>query len=239
MRYTISLVLAWGAILACQPDPHPSAVLRIDLLCEAEGAEAQAGVFAVLEDSKLKIAEMTQCEELSFARFFAHSVPADARAALKGMWYGIPSVLFVRQRADTIFFFQESLQEEYPYAHLVAEYRAGNFRMCLPTLPEHVTGLYAGHAGGRTYLLLLGLNGSVMEAEWWEVNGPMPEDGEISRILPVAQKLKLREFQLDMNRLHFGSELGTGIFRVTQEGLSIVLPKTAANHVLTLKRLEE
>lgn len=146
MKKTLYFMLLAGSMLACQPSssseqgnkdamPMAAAPINVQLLCESTSEsedDPHHAVFAVISDSKAKIAEVSVCDVIPTDNYAQYQIPADALAAVGGWWAGMGEYIYAQRNSDgSVSFYAGSAgesEEESALAYRnIATYANGSF----------------------------------------------------------------------------------------------------------------
>lgn len=216
-------------IAACRVDPDPMdeeipTGLQIELVCEpirSVANENQSAVYVIIEENKVKIAELQNCSTVTMENFSNLQIPIEAVAAVSGDAESVYAtmvgnkVIFFAGKKE---FSQDGTMEYYP---LVA-YEKGKYYFKIPLNEEDLVGTYVAETEDRSWILFIGMRENGLEAQFFEHNGPLPDKKVMARLLPVMPVLDLKNLEIDLKDQRFRSELGPGFFYSSNDQLEIV-----------------
>ena len=145
MKKALYYLLLSSAVIACGPaaseqsnkeeTPMSAAPVNVQLLCESIGEsedDPRHAVYAQINDSKAKIAEVSVCDVITSDNYSQYQIPADALAAVGGWWAGLGDYIYAQRNADgSISFYAGSAgesEEESTLAYRnIATYANGRF----------------------------------------------------------------------------------------------------------------
>lgn len=109
--------------------------LNLQLICEtvSESEEdPRSAVYALIDESKVKLAEIAACETIPADQFGQYQIPADAVAAVGGWWAGFGDYVYARRQGETIELFigemGESEEETGVQYRRIAVFSEGQFQ---------------------------------------------------------------------------------------------------------------
>lgn len=132
------------AVTACGPEKPAegdrglevsSSPLNLQLLCEtlSESEEdPRSAVYAQVDDSKVKLAEIAACDIIPADQFAQYQIPTDAIAAVGGWWAGFGDYVYAQRQGESIQIFigemGESEEETGVQYRRIAVFSEGQFR---------------------------------------------------------------------------------------------------------------
>jgi hypothetical protein len=165
-----------------------------------------AGVYALVGDFKVKLAEWSACEVLP-ADAFPAGVPDSARAAVQGGDYLMWAI--ATDTGVDFYSAHRSTLEQEGYSR-IATYRGGRFDLLRPLHAADLAGYYT-HAGSDTsYVLFVGMDGGQLIGKLFATTEALPTPKMLQRALPTFAATPELPFQYDLNTLDFQSALGKG-----------------------------
>ncbi|NUQ23066.1 MAG: hypothetical protein HUU34_03870 [Saprospiraceae bacterium] len=109
--------------------------LNVQLICEtvSESEEdPRSAVYALIDESKVKLADIAACETIPADQFGQYQIPTDAVAAVGGWWAGFGDYVYARRQGETIELFigemGESEEETGVQYRRIAVFSEGQFR---------------------------------------------------------------------------------------------------------------
>jgi len=133
-KILFTLMAAAFLLSGCKEDTtkeeeHLREDLSIAFQCEqlfSETGDTLYGVYAVIEDYKIKLAETNPCEAISPDRFGELQIPSDALAAVGGKTEENSGAYFYAEResGQLLIYQQDTLKTDY---QLIATFQDGNF----------------------------------------------------------------------------------------------------------------
>lgn len=108
--------------------------LNLQLICEtvSESEEdPRSAVYALIDESKVKLAEIAACETIPADQFGQYQIPTDAVAAVGGWWAGFGDYIYARRVGESIEIFAGEAGESEDNAgtqyRRIAVYSEGQF----------------------------------------------------------------------------------------------------------------
>jgi len=223
MRHTILFSL-FVLLVGCRSENNAvndesAALAKVQLQCETleevDGVPRSA-VYALLNDSKIKLAELTICETILPADYADKGIPADALTAVGGWWAGLGDYVYARLESGQLQLFiggigegEEGVEPVAQYAPL-ATYQKGQFQLLRPLHLADLAGYYMHQSADTSYVLFLGLKGPALISKVFATGEPMPAQKVLQRALPEFATGPETDFMCDLNSLNFVSEAGYG-----------------------------
>jgi len=235
MKTQTTLTICTLALLffACQTGPEEPAAPAVELQCEPYRNMIEApnlyGVFAQIDQQKIKIGECRNCRPIPPDSLPAYHMPDDARSALGGTEGNRGHCFYADNQKDTVTFhfaFQTDSAAPLHY-HRLARYYDHRLYLLRPATKDALVGAYTYESDSLSIVLFIGLRERNLQGEYFQVAGPLPPEESLTQHLPFMSPQSIDSFQLDMTNLTLESAYGPGAFY-------------RKNGVLTLElRLEE
>jgi len=140
------LLFALSALAACLNTPAGEGAeegFSVQLLCQPASQDEsmpQSAVYAIVNQSKVKLASMSACDSIAPASFEDYDIPGAARAAVGGWWAGGGEYLYAIEEDSAVAFYQgwvEEGQEDDSYHYQkIALFKEGRFDLQLPQQKE-------------------------------------------------------------------------------------------------------
>lgn len=140
----LALFLLATLLLSCQSDKTSgeqkdnAEKLSVQLVCEDIGSDDTQpyfGVYAIVNESKTKIKEITAvCETIAPEAYAEHEIPSNALSAVGGWWAGGGDYFYAAQAAGKVTFYHATVDEmqEDPIAYQpIATFEDGRFSVSL------------------------------------------------------------------------------------------------------------
>ncbi|MCB0609573.1 MAG: hypothetical protein H6562_17890 [Lewinellaceae bacterium] len=138
-RIPVFLFIA-GLFSGCLSDKpggeNDSEVYKVSLVCESRSGSTEetpaAGVFAIVNANKTKIANVSVCDSLTTANFQDLAIPQDALTAVGGWWAGSGDYFYARRGEENeILFYHGAIDEmsetPSPDYQVIATFSNGKF----------------------------------------------------------------------------------------------------------------
>lgn len=201
-------------------------VVRLE--CGAPSGSSQGDVYAIIDDYKVKITSIKTCQSIDRSQFSKTEIPDSAIIAVgNGQNLQVfavqtgPNYEFIRSR-------KRRMTPGWTYETIVA-FEDGRFRFMLPVNPVDLNGIYyqSDEKDQVTRVIFLGFQDQELEAQYFELEGQMPEPSKILRELALYPAIPITRFEPDIENLEFDSDLGRGQILLNQGSLRLVfLDKT-------------
>lgn len=180
-------------------------------------------VFVVLGENIVKVADIYACDKIEPARYESLGIPASALDAL-GSTDAVEGgmIVFVDRAPDRRIQVRVGVPEteapdsKYKFrtmATFTDEVFSGNPER----MRAELVGTYALSGQKNSYVLFLGLSNMDMIAQFFEVQGPLPEVAKMGEVLTKAPPVVFKKFSVNFRTLEFESDYGTGMIDKTDE----------------------
>jgi hypothetical protein len=174
---------------------------------------ARSAVYALLDESKVKLAEINGCDQIPPDDYAALGIPEDALTAVGGISEGIGKYLYAQVNREQLSFFIASGEvEDRPNFTPLAIYAKKKFQLLRPLHLADLAGYYMHQGADTSYVLFLGLKGPDLVSKLFATADPMPAQKVLQRALPQFASTPDLPLDCDLNTLSFSSELGSGQF---------------------------
>lgn len=222
MRTFYLLSLVFWLSTGCGPaesdlDAARTAWGTIQLNCEAvhsEGETPRYAVYALLEESKVKLAEMGACDTVLAIDYPARRIPADALTAVGGEIDGYAEYIYARINDDKLQLLiggtPEGGEHDKPLYSPLADYEKGKFKLLRPLHHADLAGYYMNRGVDTSYVLFLGLKGPNLVSKLFATTEALPAQKVLQRALPEFAASPDFDFLCNLNGLDFESGLGSG-----------------------------
>ncbi len=217
-RTTLTICTLALLLLACQPEPGEPTALAVELQCEPyremTGAANLYGVFAQIDQQKIKIGECRNCRPIPPDSLSAFQMPDDARSAVGGAGGDRGHYFYADNQRDTVTFhfaFQTNPAAPLHY-HRMARYYDARLYLLRPTNKDALVGTYTYGSDSLSIVLFIGMRDRNLRGEYFQVAGPLPPEASLTQHLPFMSPQSIDSFQLDMTNLTFESAYGPGAF---------------------------
>ncbi len=239
------LLTATVFLSACGPAPAAEESTENDLVvqlrCEEVGEDFDLrhyAIYTILDDSKVKLAEIHACDTLLPAQYAERGIPEEALTAVGGWYAGFGDYVYAIEEEDGVTFYLGGIGEgqEEPIYSALAKYIDGQFQILRPLHEADLAGYYTHATADSAFVLFVGMQGDELSGKLFGREGQLPESKELLRELgnfAAGPDFSIECLLLD---LHFFSPLGDGIvswepdqtalvfqdFRATGEEISFV-----------------
>lgn len=237
---------------ACGPDERPAAdgliddLAAVSLQCEslsADPTQPRFAVYAVLSESKVKLAEMATCGPIDPSEYEQLNIPAEALTAVGGWWAGLGEYLYARQEGQQVVFYLGQLDESedvpQPDYVPVATYAGQQFQILRPLNQADLAGIYTYQAPDTAYVLFLGMRADSMDATLFYQSGQLPLPNQINQSLRDFSARPLPNFIFYLSNLSFDSDLGPGVIAWTPDSSQLIFSRllTSDGKPITFRQL--
>lgn len=220
-------LLAFG----CAPDKKPAQDLSVRLLCESMG-ESNAGipksaVYTIVEEQKVKIANIAACDSIRPAAFSDYDIPDSALAAAGGWYAGAGDYLYAIREGEVIAYYQgwqDEMQEDegFHYTQL-GVYKNGKFELQLPPTREELVGTYTLSQETGSHILFVGMHEDTLIGEHFVLDGVLPPLNQLNVLMTGMAPQDSAVLDLIDQGFRFSSAMGDGTFKRTGDGLEVTL----------------
>ncbi|MEL6660074.1 MAG: hypothetical protein AAFY48_06990 [Bacteroidota bacterium] len=222
MPKALLLLLISCCLFACGPDNSEQAARRADwskvqLICEtlSQSDEApRSAVYALLQESKIKLAEISACDTVVAEDYAQLGIPKDALTAVGSWWAGYGEYIYAIIEEDALRLYiggiGEESEAEHPQYAPLARYQGDQFQLLRPLHPADLAGYYMHQGVDTSYVLFLGLKGPNLVSKLFATAEPLPAQKVLQRALPEFAASPDLEFNCNLNGLDFQSGLGDG-----------------------------
>jgi hypothetical protein len=222
MRTSYFLFLFCWLLVGCGPadsdlEAERAAWAQVQLNCEAvhgEGELPRYAVYAMLEENKIKLAEMGACDTVIAIDYATHGIPADAITAVGSEVDGYEEYIYARINEDKLQLFiggtTEEGEHDKPLYSPLADYEKGRFKLLRPLHQADLAGYYMSQGPDTSYVLFLGLKGPSLVGKLFATTEAMPAQKVLQRALPEFAASPDMDFNCNLNGLNFESGLGDG-----------------------------
>lgn len=229
LKIFIFIVLPLG-IISCAPDSVPltpeqeTGKKSIELICESiqtPKSDNRFAVYVIIDENKVKIAELDNCININTKDFSDKHIPKDALVAVEGN----QEIIYASLEAEKIIFLagkKELNQDGVPEYYPLVTYEFGKYYFKIPLSKEDLVGTYAAETVDQSWILFIGMREQGLEAQFFEINGPLPDKKILARLLPVIPVMDLKNLEIDLKDQRIRSELGPGFFYSSNDQLEII-----------------
>jgi hypothetical protein len=238
-------ILAWS----CRPEVRQpkSPAFTVSFTCESMDSDPESpatSVFAIINESKAKIAEIDNCSSIFPDSYEQFHIPDSALAAAGGWRTGGGDFFYAVQEDDKIVVYRASiddngLENTYRYRP-VASFANGRFSIEIPPGKADLAGTYIFQSPDSAWVLFLGMKDEELEGQFFEIEGALPPANQLTQFLPAFEPVLLDSFRVDVKSLAFTSKIGPGKFRQEDGGMIVVFTEKRFpdGEALVLQRLQ-
>lgn len=225
----IRLVLLFNFVIllnACQTDTEKTTkkatapvIQKVSFECEVISTDdvfPQSALYIVVNESKVKIANISTCKTIKRSDYTLHDIPSNAIAAAGGYWAGAGDYFYALEKGGIVTIMagmidEMQIEEGYAYAPLAIYQNGKMYFSGLGSLSE-LAGVYILGGHDESWILFLGIKGEELSAQYAEIDGMLPSEKELMKYLPSFNLKTLDKFEVNMDNLTFQSDLGAGKF---------------------------
>lgn len=233
MRYLQLLLLATLLALSfyrCAPEPATGDLPNPRLVCETAGnatGAPQSAVYTIIDQQKIKIANIAACDSIPPAQFSDYGIPDSALTAAGGWHAGSGDYLYIVREADKLLYYQgwqDEMQEDegYHYTRL-GIYQGGNFELQLPPKREELVGTYILNQETGSHILFVGMHGDTLIGEHFVMDGILPPLNQLNVLMTGMAPQDSAALELMGQSFRFSSTMGDGTFKRVNDGLEVSL----------------
>lgn len=223
MSRTFLIILLATLLVACGPDGDEQAARQADwskvqLICEGlhqSDEMPRYAVYALLQESKIKLAEVAACDTITPDSYVELGIPENAITAVGGWWAGYGEYIYAVIEDDALRLLiggqgEEDTTHQYPQYAPLARYQGDKFQLLRPLHPADLAGYYMHQGPDTSYVLFLGLKGPSLVSKLFATTEPLPAQKVLQRALPEFASSPDLDFDCNLNGLQFQSGLGEG-----------------------------
>lgn len=224
-----NLFLFFMAVLAfgCHSDKAQQAENRaafkeVKLICEEQlglDAEKHTAVYAILKDSKVKLAEIHDCSAIDDSEFEKFNIPKKALFAVGGKGGDHEDYVYAtvneEDRNELLFYIHRiELSGENNHSKgtttALASFKKDKFQVLRPLHLADISGYYMYEGTDTSHVLFLGMKGPKLSAKLFSTEEKLPAQKMLQRALPEFESQPDTDFDCELNTLVFNSSLGNG-----------------------------
>ncbi len=219
----IFLLIMTISFFGCRPDARQNAADRaafkeVQLICEdMDGHDntPHSAVYAILKDSKVKLAEIHGCNTIESEDYENHHIPEDAIIAVGGVGDGHSEYVYAQvseEDKNELRFYINTLELENNQGKrtALASYKKDKFQVLRPLHLADIAGYYMHESQDSSYVLFLGMKGPELIAKLFATDEPMPARKMLQRALPEFESTPDTDFSCELSSLIFHSDMGNG-----------------------------
>ena len=238
-------ILLFSACRNNAPGESGEKELVVRLQCEPSSQDEafpQSAVYAIVNQNKVKLGNISQCDSIPPASYEDHEIPRGALAAAGGWWAGAGDYFYAIQEDSSVAFYQgwvEEGQEEDSYHYeLVASFTDGQFILEAPARKDELVGTYALSREAGSHILFVGLKEDSLKAEYFTTDGILPPVNQLNILMTPMQPEAAATLDINLATLNFTSGLGPGQFIRETRGWAVVLPdKQVQGQALKMEKI--
>ena len=207
-------------LYGCSPDTpqETSDFNSVQLLCESSesyNGQEQSAIYALFQDSKVKLAEIHACQTILPENYEEIGIPKDALSAVGGTGDDHNEYVYAQVKKDnknTLGFYIYTPPSANNHGSLtdLAIYKKGKFQLLRPLHLADLAGYYWCERKDTSYVLFLGLKGPKLISKLFATEEPLPAEKVLQRALPEFASSPDLDFNCELNALVFQSALGNG-----------------------------
>lgn len=207
-------------LYSCSPDTleETSDFGNVKLLCESiesDNGQEQSAIYALLEDSKVKLAEIHACQTIDKEDYKKIGIPEDALGAVGGAGERHDEYVYVQRRQNNkkelgFYIYTPPFANNKGSRIDLAIYKKGKFELLRPLHLADLAGYYWCERKDTSYILFLGLKGPKLVSKLFATDEPLPAQKVLQRALPEFASSPDIDFDCELNALIFQSALGNG-----------------------------
>lgn len=195
----------------------------------SDEALPQSALYIVVNESKVKIANIPVCEKIEKSDYERYDIPTNAIIAAGGYWAGAGDYFYALKKGSIVTVMagmieEMQLEEGYNYQPLAIYQNGKMYFSGLGSLSE-LAGVYTLGGHDESWILFLGMKGNELSAQYAEIDGMLPPEKELMKYLPSFNLKPLDKFEVNMDNLTFESDLGGGKFLRETMGVVAVFDK--------------
>ena len=177
---------------ACTPDQsgggHTAADFNVSLLCEQSGERdgiPYYAVYTVLNDSKVKLAEINACDTILPADYTDKGIPKEALTAVGGWYAGFGDYVYAVESGKGVTFHLGGIGEgqDEPMYSALATYIDEQFQILRPLNVADLAGYYTNETSDSAFVLFVGMQGDTLTGKLFGRSGELPARQDLLREL--------------------------------------------------------
>ena len=215
--FFLSIFFLYG----CSPDTsqeEASDFGSVQLLCEPSesyNGQQQSAIYALFQDSKIKLAEIHSCQTILPENYEEIGIPKDALSAVGGAGDDHNEYVYAQVKKgnkNTLGFYIYTPPSDNNGGSLIdlAIYKKGKFQLLRPLHLADLAGYYWCERKDTSFVLFLGLKGPKLISKLFATDEPLPAEKVLQRALPAFASSPNLDFDCELNALVFQSTLGHG-----------------------------
>lgn len=197
--------------------------LVTELADSADENMPKSEVFFEINKSKIKIANILNGEPIVKENYEQYQIPLAAISAVGGWWAGSGDYFYLLLKNEKFIVYhgvteEESLNNDYDYLAIATFDSAGKPIYSLAEL----VGFYTAGGHDESFVLFAGMNNDSLRVEFFETDGMLPPEEELTRHLANFKRTKFQKFDVNLKNLTFDSDFGLGTFEKDGRHTSII-----------------
>jgi hypothetical protein len=215
---------------ACAPDTGPDEMPDARLLCETREGEMgipESEVYTIIDDQKIKIANISACDSIPREQYVDYDIPDSALAAVGGWYAGAGDYLYIVREADQLAYYQgwqDEMQEDEGFHYTrIGTYQSGGFELQLPPKREELVGTYTASKETGSHILFIGMHGDTLIGEHFEMDGILPPLNQLNVLMTGMAPRDSVTLNLVDQSFRFSSKMGDGMFKRSNGGIEVSL----------------
>ena len=238
IKKSFPAILAIMLFSACQNGPDNEAEeqsftvqLQCQLINQDETAPRSA-VYAVVNQNKVKLANISNCDSIPTASYEDYDIPKTALEAVGGWWAGAGDYFYAIQEDSTIGFYQgwadEGQEDDVYHYNKIGSFANGQFNLQMPVRKDELVGTYALSRESGSHILFVGLKEDTLRAEYFQMDGVLPPVNQLNILMTSMEPQAAANLEFGPSSLDFTSSLGNGRFILENKGTAVLLQDAQA-----------
>lgn len=232
-----SLIL--GGCFSDTAEESPS----VRIVCGPANGQQQQAVHAIIDNQKVKIANVAVCDSIAAEAYSEYEIPAEALAAVGAWKEESGDYFYALQASEGIAFYRgyqsESTNGDQYHYQRIGLYQDGRLDLELPPRTEELVGTYALNLEQGSHILFVGLKEDTVVAEYFRLEGMLPPPNQLNMLMTGLTPEDTGILSLNPQTLRFDSDLGSGRFQRAGSGLSVRLQRDGQESVVLEKILSK
>ena len=244
-HYFFVLYLICYAFVGCNPDASITEAPEVALFCEVKSTDEfgipQSAVYTIIDNQKIKIANIATCDSIPPDSFSSYGIPDSALAAVGGWYAGAGDYLYaILQEQQVVFYqgWQDEMQEDEGFHYTkLGVFANGRFELQLPPDPQELVGTYLNEQADNSHILFVGLHSDTVIGELFVIEGALPPMNQLNILMTGLTPRDSAVLALVDQSYRFVSEMGDGTFIRAEQGFEVSLSLNEGESV-TLRKAE-
>ncbi len=218
-------------VFGCATEDKAAQDFSVRLLCEtkvnSETGIPKSAVYTLVEEQKVKIANIAACDSIPPTAFSDYGIPDSALAAAGGWYAGAGDYLYAIREGEAIVYYQgwqDEMQEDegFHYTQL-GVYKNGKFELQLPPTREELVGTYILSQETGSHILFVGMHEDTLIGEHFVLDGVLPPLNQLNVLMTGMAPQDSAALDLIDQGFRFSSAMGDGTFQRSGDGLEVSL----------------